>query len=81
MASGNLDRKRILGGAPASSRVKALSPKASQKNGEEDLDTYIERFISNGLKLQKELMVNHEAIEAARREYLAEYQRRRQSSK
>jgi hypothetical protein len=44
---------------------------------EESLHHYIDRFIENGLKLQDELMVNHEAIAAAKAERLAEFRRKR----
>jgi hypothetical protein len=42
---------------------------------DEDLDTYIKVFVENGLKLRDELIVHHEAIAAAQREHLAEFQR------
>ena len=62
-----------------STETKSVGAESPQVNGKKELDAYIEEFITNGLKLQQELMVNHEAIDAARREYLAEFQRRRQS--
>jgi ribosomal protein L16/L10AE len=47
-------------------------------DGDEDHDTYIRVFIKNGLKLQDELMINHEAIDAARNESVREFQLKRQ---
>ncbi|MEK6280951.1 MAG: hypothetical protein AABN95_11415 [Acidobacteriota bacterium] len=44
----------------------------------EDVDTYIKTFVDNGLRLHEELMVNHEAIDAARRESTDEFHRKRQ---
>jgi hypothetical protein len=55
------------------------SPSASQPgDGDEDIDSYIRVFVSNGLKLQRELMINREAMEAARNEWAENFQRKRQ---
>jgi len=81
MATRNLHRKELSSSADArSSQRKAARSEAARKNGDQDDVAYATKFIANGLKLQDELMVNHEAIDAARREYLAEFQRRRQAS-
>jgi hypothetical protein len=45
---------------------------------DESFDNYTRIFLENGVKLQEELMVNSEAIAAAQRESLAEFQRKRQ---
>lgn len=73
MPNGNL---RFKGQPRTNNSLK--QPRKHLGGTDEDLDTYIEIFIENGLKLQDELMVNHEAIDAAQREYVAEFQRKRQ---
>jgi len=79
MSSKHLRTKELSRRAEAeSTQIKSPQSSAAQKNGSEKLEAYIEEFIANGLRLQEELMVNHETIAAARREYLAEFQRKRQ---
>jgi ribosomal protein L16/L10AE len=60
-------------------RKRSLSRKPV-RNGDA-LAAYKKKFIQNGLKVQNELMINHEAIEAAEAEYLAEFRRKRQAMK
>ena len=81
MASRSLNRKEVSSRTERrSANIKATRPAPMKKNGTAEREAYIEKFITNSLKLQDELMVNREAIEAARREYAAEFQRKRQAS-
>lgn len=76
----------------ASRSVKEISRRAERrsgqmrsspvhKNGNAAREAYIKEFVTNSLKLQDELMVNHDAIEAARREHVAESQQKRQTNR
>lgn len=74
MASRSVNRK-----VPRRSDRRTANIKATH-NGGVELDSYIKEFIANSLKLQEELMVNHEAIAAARREYVEEFRNKRHTS-
>lgn len=58
-----------------------VAPESLPGDDDENLETYIRIFVENGLKLQEELMINHEAIAAAQREYRDEFQRKRQTGR
>jgi len=66
-----------------SSKPRRKHPATASQPGDDDenLETYIRVFVENGLKLQEELMINHEAIAAAQREYRDEFQRKRQTGR
>lgn len=58
-------------------QAKPREPEPPGDEGEDD-DSYINTFVENGLRLHDELMVNHEAIAAARSEFIDEFHRKRQ---
>ena len=82
MAARSLTRKEVPR-RPERRAAQVKGPRSSpmSKNGNSEREACIKEFITNSLKLHDELMVNHEAIEAARREYVAEFQQKRQTNR